>query len=354
MCSSSKGMLRGASLPAKTALLVAAALVSLLAGICIGSVPVPPADVLRILSNRLWGTPLPQSLDAMTPGIVWSIRLPRVLMAFFVGAGLAVSGAVMQSVLRNPLASSFGLGVSSGAGLGAAVVIVLGLSGGLLGSFLLPAVCLVCGFGAVALAMGLAARIDRGLSNHTIILTGMVLSLFLNALMTTLAASSPEHTHQLMQWQLGSFSLREWRHLGPVAVLVPLCVGFFCLLYRELDLMSFGEEQAAAMGVELRRTKWLLIGGVSLLTGVCVAFVGIIGFVDLIAPHIARRFFGPGHGRLIPMSAVFGGTFMVLCDLAARTLASPREIPIGSITALLGAPFFLYVFLAGRRGERGC
>ena len=340
------------SLRNKTAVLLIAAVLCLVAGIGIGSVPVSPLAIGRVFAHKLWGAPLPADFPAVYPGLIWSIRVPRVLLAFLVGAGLAVSGAVMQSVLNNPLASSFGLGVSSGAGLGAAVLIVMGVGGGFAGIFLMPVVCLLCGLGSVVFAMAVSAKIDRGLSNNTIILTGMVLSLFLNALMTTLAASNPKYTQRLMLWQLGSFSAKEWRQVFPVAVVVPVCVLCFCALGRELDLMTFGEEQAAALGVALKRTKWVLICLVALLTGTCVAFVGIIGFVDLIAPHVVRRFFGPGHQRLIPLSALFGGTFMVVCDLAARTLASPSEIPIGSITALIGAPFFIYVFLSGRKGGK--
>lgn len=335
----------------KSAVLLIAAAFSVLAGICIGSVPVSPMDIYHVFAHKLWGASLPADFPSVYPGLIWSIRIPRVFMAFLAGAGLAVSGAVMQSVLKNPLASSFGLGVSSGAGLGAAVLIVLGVAGGWLGIFLMPLVCLICGLASVVFAMYVAAKLDHGLSNNTIILTGMVLSLFLNALMTTLAAANPKYTQRLMLWQLGSFSAKEWRQVAPVAIVVPVCILVFCAFARELDLMTFGEQQAAALGVDLKRTKWILICMVALLTGTCVAFVGIIGFVDLIAPHVVRRFFGPNHRRLIPYSAVFGGTFMVLCDLAARTLASPSEIPIGSITALIGAPFFIYVFLSGRKGE---
>lgn len=314
-----------------------------------GSVSVPPAAIGRVLLNKLFAVPLPDGFPRVYPGLVWSIRIPRVLLSFLTGAGLAVSGAVMQSVLKNPLASSYGLGVSSGAGLGAVVMIIWGFGSSVV---MLPVVCLLCGFGAVVFAMIFSQKIDRGLSNNTIILTGMVLSLFLNALMSTLAATNPDYTRLISLWQLGSFSSREWRQVVPVALIVPLCMLFFSCYAREMDLMTFGEEQAAALGVSLKRTKWMLIGAVSLLTGTCVAFVGIIGFVDLIAPHIVRRFFGPLHKTLIPLSAVFGGTFMVVCDLAARTLTSPSEIPIGSITALLGAPFFIYVYWTSRKGGR--
>lgn len=334
---------------AKAWCFAAAALLALLVGVGVGSVSVPITDILRIFSNRLFGTPLPAGLNSVYPGLVLSIRLPRVLLAFLTGAALSVSGTVMQSVLKNPLASSYGLGVSSGAGLGAALIMIYGLSGGLLGSLLLPAVGLAFGFGAVVVAVAFAQRLDHSLSNNTIILTGMVLSLFLNAILTTVASAHPEYSHQLLLWQLGSFSSRGWDAILILAAV--LAVGLLCCQTRcrELDVMTFGEDQAAAMGVELKKTKWLLIGLTALMTGTAVSFVGIIGFVDLIAPHVVRRFFGSSHRWVLPMSALFGGTFMVLCDLAGRTLVSPSEIPVGSITALLGAPFFLYIYFVSRK-----
>lgn len=334
---------------AKAWLLGGLALLALLLGIGIGSVFVAPLDIVRIVANRLFGTPLPEALPAVYPGMVLSIRLPRVLMAFLTGAALAASGTVMQSVLKNPLASSYGLGVSSGAGLGATVVMITGLSSGILGSFLLPVAGLSVGLATVLLAVGFAQRIDRDLSNNTIILTGMVLSLFMNAVLTTLASANPNYTHQILLWQLGSFSSREWRYVGILAVVTLVCLVFFQSRSREMDVMTFGEEQAMAMGLELKKTKWALIGMTAVLTGTAVSFVGIIGFVDLIAPHVVRRFFGASHRWVLPMSALFGGAFMVLCDLAGRTLTAPSEIPVGSITALLGAPFFMYVYFASRK-----
>lgn len=333
----------------KMILLAGVALVALLLGIGIGSVYVAPGDILAIISGRLFGTPLPEALPASYSAMVLNLRLPRVLLAFLTGAALAACGTVMQSVLQNPLASPFGLGVSSGAGLGAAIVIVSGLSVAGLGTFLLPSVSLLFALGTVFLTVWVASRLDRGMSNTTIILIGMVLSLFCSAIMNLLATTSPQNAQRLQLWQLGSFSMKEWSAvwvLGPVLAVVFL---FFLCHARKLDVMSFGEEQARAMGVDLRKTKWILMIAIAVLTGTAVSFVGVIGFVDLIAPHVVRRWFGAVHRRVLPASALFGGTFLVLCDLAARTLASPREIPIGSITALLGAPFFLYIFFIGRK-----
>ncbi len=332
-------------------LLLLTAFAALLFGIGVGSVYVPPGDILSIAAGRVFEQPLPEHIPPSYSAMVLDMRLPRVLLAFLTGAALSVCGAVMQSLLQNPLASPFGLGVSSGAGLGAAFVIVLGLASAGLGTFLLPAVSLVFALGTVFFVLLLAAKLDRRMSNVTVILVGMVVSLFCNAVMSLLATGSPAHAQRIQLWQLGSFSMREWSAvwvLFPVTVLVCL---YFLRYAGELDVMTFGEEQALSMGVDLGRVKAGLMTAVAVLTGTAVAFVGIIGFVDLIVPHIARRFFGAAHRRTLPACALLGGTFLVLCDLAARTLAPPHEIPIGSITALLGAPFFLYLFFAGRKSE---
>ncbi len=332
-------------------LLSLTAFLALLAGIGVGSVQVPPGDILSIVMERMFAIPLPDHIPASYSAMVLDMRLPRVLLAFLTGAALAVCGGVMQSLLQNPLASPFGLGVSAGAGLGAAFVIVLGVTSAGLGIFLMPAVSLIFALGTVFLVLFLSAKLDRGMSNVTVILVGMVISLFCNAVISLLATSSPAHAQRIQLWQLGSFSMREWSAvwaLLPVTILISL---YFLRYAEELDVMTFGEEQAQAMGVDLRKVKGRLMTAVAVLVGTAVAFVGIIGFVDLIVPHMARRFFGAAHRRLIPACALLGGTFLVLCDLAARTLTPPHEIPIGSITALLGAPFFLYLFFAGRRGR---
>lgn len=335
----------------KMGLLLLVSLLALLLGIGVGSVYVPPGDILAIAAGRMFDVPLPEHIPASYSVMVLDMRLPRVLLAFLTGAALSVCGGVMQSLLQNPLASPFGLGVSSGAGLGAAFVIVLGLASAGLGAFLLPAVSLMFALGTVFLVLLVAAKLDRSMSNVTVILVGMVISLFCNAVMSLLATISPVCAQRIQLWQLGSFSMREWSAvwaLLPVTVLVCL---YFVRYAAELDVMTFGEEQALAMGVDLHRVKGRLMTAVAVLTGTAVAFVGIIGFVDLIVPHIVRRFFGAAHRRTVPACALLGGTFLVLCDLAARTLTPPHEIPIGSITALLGAPFFLYLFFAGRKGR---
>ena len=337
----------------KIAILTAAGIICLLLGMGVGSVSIPVADMAAIVRCRLSGAALPQDIPAVTASILWNLRMPRAIMAFLTGAALAAGGAVMQSVLRNPLASGYTLGVSSGASLTAAAAILTGFTLPLLGRYTLALCGFLGGLGTVFLAIALATRFDRNLENTTVILTGMVLSLFVNAILTVLTAFSHEHLQQLVFWQMGSFSGQSWQNCGVLLALLLPCLLVLVRYGREMDLMTFGEEQALSAGVELKQVKLLLIAVSALLTGSAVAFVGVIGFVDLISPHVARRIFGSNHRLLIPMSALFGGTFMVLADLLARTVVSPRELAVGAVTALVGAPFFAYVYFGRRRRERG-
>jgi iron complex transport system permease protein len=331
-------------LSTKVLLSAAAAVLALLLSMGIGSVSISVPDAMAILGNKLFGAALPSRISGITVSIFWDIRMPRTLTAFFVGACLAVSGTVMQSVLQNPLASSFTLGVSSGASLGAAVIMVTGFSLPLAGFLTLPLAGFLFGLVTVFAAIILAERLDRNMHNQTIILIGMVLSLFVNALLTLLSALTPDSSHQILLWSMGSFSSKNWGH---VAVMLPVCLLgtlFLMRFSREMDIMTFGDEQAYAIGVDIRKMKKLLIGAAAFLTGTAVCFTGVIGFIDLIAPHVVRKIFGSSHRLVLPMSALFGGAFMAVADLVSRTVLSPREIPVGSVTALIGAPFFAYVF----------
>lgn len=337
----------------KAIILIGISVVTILLGIGIGSVWVSPMNIIHILMHKIGGKALPEDFNMIQVGLVWNIRLPRVLLAFLVGAAFTVCGTVMQSVLKNP-ASPYGLGVSAGAGLGAAVVMVCGLGGGILGMLWLPVVSLVSGLVTIFLVIVFTNKIDRNMSNNTIILTGMVFSLFLNAIMTTIASARPKYAQRITLWQLGSLSMKEWRQVFLLLIVLLISICFFMSYTRELDIMTFGEEQAISLGIELKKMKWVLMGLVAVLTGVTVSFVGIIGFIDMIAPHVVRKFFGSGHKYVLPMSALFGGSFLVLADLVARTVVSPSEVPIGSITALVGAPFFIFVFLQNRKEHSIC
>ncbi len=341
--------MRKIGISTKIALVVAFVVFSIIISIGAGSVSVRPGDIVSIIGNKLFNLPLGGDIIDSTVSIVWDIRMPRVFSAFAVGAMLSISGAVMQSLLQNPLASSYTLGVSSGASLGAAIIIVSEISIPVLGLFLLPITGFAFGLATVLIVIFFSSRLDSNLRNHTIILFGMVLSLFVNAILTMLSAYFSQHIQRLTLWTMGTFSGRKWIH-------VALLMGFFVAgmiavlaFHRDMDLLNFGEEQALAMGVDTKKVKFILLLLSSMLTGASVCFTGIIGFIDLTVPHIARKIFGSSHGMLIPMSAFLGGGFMALADLLARTVLAPREIPVGAITALVGAPFFLWVYLGGRK-----
>ncbi len=327
-------------------------LIALVISIGAGSVSVRPDDICAIIGNKLFGISFKNEIDPSIISIVWEIRMPRVFSAFAVGAMLSLSGAVMQSLLQNPLASSYTLGVSSGASLGAAIIIVSEISIPALGLFLLPATGFVFGLATVLIVIFFSSRLDNNLRNHTIILFGMVLSLFVNAILTMISTAYSQHIQRLTLWQFGTFAGRKWIH---VAILLGFLIAgliSLSLFHRDLDLLNFGEEQSLTMGVDTKKVKYALLIISSMLTGASVCFTGIIGFIDLTVPHIIRRFFGSAHRTLLPMSALLGGGFMALADLVSRTVLAPREIPVGAVTAFIGAPFFLWVYLTGRKGRQ--
>lgn len=332
------------------ALTLLASVVILLMGIGIGSVSIKPDVIIRILSFKLFGRPLDETLSPTLVGILWSVRLPRVLLAFLVGAALSASGVVMQSVLKNPLASSFTLGVSSGSSLGAAFVLLLGLGGGLRTSLSFPLAGFVFGVGTVFLVLAISKKLDRRMDNTTIILIGLVISQFFSGILTLLMSLARETMEQLVLWQMGSFSGLGWSSV--TIVFVVLLAGFVVLMryHRELDVMTFGEAQALTLGINLPFVKPFVLVITALLTGASISLTGVIGFVDLIAPHLTRRIFGSSHRLVLPMSMLLGGSLMVLADLVARTLLAPRELPVGAITAIIGAPFFAYVYFKRRKG----
>ena len=340
--------MRSRSLSFKIICTLLVSVLAVILAIGMGSVYIGPGAELAVLWHKLSGAALPVDMDASTVSILWSIRMPRAFSAFLVGGILAVCGVVCQSLLQNPLASSYTLGVSSGASLGAAIVILTDISIPILGTFLLPVGGFAGALITVAAVIMLSARLDRGLRNQTIILFGMVVSLFTSAMLTVLTALAAEHEHQLIRWQMGSFSGKRWTHVEILAVTALAGVIVLTHFHRELDILSFGDEQALALGVDAPRMKRFLIIATSLLTGIAVCFTGTIGFVDLIAPHAVRRIFGPAHRLTIPLSFCVGGILLCLSDLIARTILAPQDLPVGAVTALFGAPFFLLLYFRQR------
>jgi len=328
----------------KIAISIIALLVIIWLGTSIGSSNISIFDTLSIIGNKILNLPLSEDVTSKDISIIWKLRLPRVLLAFLVGGCLATSGAVVQSILKNELASPYTLGVSSGASLGAGLIIVTGISLPLIGGFTLPFIGFIFGLITMFSVIVFSTKIDKTMSNNTVVLVGMVLSLFVNALLTTLTAFFSNDLKSITLWQMGSFAMRGWTYVG--LILPFFLVGMLGVFKytKEMDILTFGEEQAKAVGVDTYKVKRKLFVYCAILTGGSVALSGTIGFVDLIAPHVVRKAFGSNHKYVIPMSFLFGGGLMVIADLISRTVFAPIELPVGAVTALIGAPFFAYVY----------
>lgn len=313
-------------------------------GASIGSSGTSVLNIISIVGYKALGIPLSKNISANDIAIIWNLRLPRILLAFIVGGSLSVSGAVVQSVLRNPLASPYTLGVSSGASLGVGLLIISSFSIPLLGKLTLPLTGFLCGLLTVLIIIKFASIVDKHMTTSTIILSGMVFSLFCNALLTTITALYSEDIKSIVLWQMGSFSMKGWSYVQiglPFFILGIAGIMFYC---TELDILSFGENQAKSVGVNTTKVKKHLLICAAILTGCAVALSGVIGFVDLIIPHLVRKIIGAKHKYVIPVCIFLGGAFMVITDLIARTIIVPSELPVGAITALIGAPFFTYIY----------
>ncbi|PYB94958.1 FecCD family ABC transporter permease [Pseudomonas sp. R62] len=322
--------------------------VALIGGVAIGETSIEPSVVLQVLANKLWGAGY--VLAPIDEGIVWNYRLTRALVAAACGAGLATCGVILQSLLRNPLADPYLLGISAGASTGAVMVALLGVGAG--------AISLSVGaFAGAVIAFVLVILLARvsGSASGTgqIILAGIAGSQLFNALTAFLItrSASSEQARGIMFWLLGNLGGVRWPSVWlavPVAVL-GLVV---CLWHRRaLDAFTFGADSAASLGIAVRRVQILLIGCAALVTAVMVSIVGSIGFVGLVIPHAARLLLGTGHARLLPASALGGAVFLIAADVLSRTLIKGQVIPVGVITALVGAPVFALI-LVGRRSAR--
>jgi iron complex transport system permease protein len=320
--------------------LVLAFVAMVLVGLMVGAVPVPVAEVLAALRG---------SADAQTRTIVVGLRLPRVLLAAEVGAGLAVSGAVFQALLRNPLAEPYVLGVSSGAAVGAVTAIVFGMTA--TSMFALPIAAFIGAIVAITLVLAMAAAAGRGLDTHVLLLAGVVIGAFFNALILLLVNFADLETFRAaMLWIMGSFSGASSESVTTVAVWVIPALVVLGMLARPLNLMSVGEQSAFHLGVDVRQLKLFLYVGTSLVVGVCVAGSGAIGFVGLVVPHALRLVGGSDHRWLLPACALTGGGFLVFADTIARTIVAPAELPVGVVTALAGVPVFLWLLIRHEEG----
>jgi iron complex transport system permease protein len=324
---------------------------AIIAGIAIGSTSVAPGAVVRVLMAHVLpgGWVDTSGISEPQQAVVWVIRTPRVLVAALAGAALAMAGAQMQGLFKNPLASPDIVGTSSGGALGACVALVSGLA--LRSLFYLPIFSFAGAFFALFAVYIISTRQGRT-PIATLLLTGVALNAMVGAATSFLITMSWvrfDIAQEILFWLLGGLDNRGWPHLW--LALPGIVIGtLISLVYtRELDLMLTGEETAQSLGVDVEHVKRVVLTCAALLTGTAVAVSGVVGFVGLIVPHIVRLIIGPAHRRLIPASALMGATFLVFADLLARTLRRPEEIRLGIITASFGAPFFLYLLLRHRR-----
>ena len=322
--------------------LVIAAILSL----GVGAVTISPGRILQILlADR------GNSLASTEMTIIWELRLPRLLLACFVGAGLGTAGAGYQGLFRNPLADPFVIGASSGAALGATLAIVNGWQGSSLGLACIPAASLIGSLGAVAIVYSVAS-VGRQIPILSLLLAGVAISSLLGAVVSLLMFLHEEKLMTIFGWLMGSLSGRGWATLWSTAPLILIGSSLLWLRSRALDALTFGEESAASLGLNLSRLRRTIVLSASLITAASVAGGGIIGFVGLIAPHMARSLVGARHAMVIPMSGVLGALLLLLADDFARTIVAPAELPVGVVTALLGSPFFLFL-LKTRQRELG-
>ena len=335
--------------PGALALLVLVLAGAMLLCICVGSVSISPADTLRVLLCALLRRPMPEGLSA---NIILNVRLPRVVNVALVGAALSLCGAAMQGLLRNPLADGSTLGVSSGASLGAVLALALDvtLPGTAFGGTMLLA--MIFAFLSLMLILALAYALDRSLATNSIILIGVIFSMFASSVMSLIISFSGDKLRSITFWTMGSLSGTGFAHARVLAAALLVCGAVVLAHARELNAMAIGEDDARHVGVNVRRVKLTLMIAVSVLIGVCVSVGGTIGFVGLVVPHMARMIVGPNHGRLLPASMLAGAIFLLLCDLIARTLLRPIELSIGVVTSLVGAVAFVLIFYRTRRAAR--
>ncbi|MDI7864217.1 iron ABC transporter permease [Rhizobiaceae bacterium n13] len=313
-------------------------LIALWLGAAIGETAIPFSTVAQTVANRLWDAGYP--VEPIDEGIIWSYRLSRAVVAASCGAALALSGTVLQSLLRNPLADPYILGISAGASTGAVSVAILGVGAGFLSMPLGAFLGAVIAFVLVSI---LAVKAGRGTA--AIILAGVAGSQLFNALTSFIVtkAATAEQARGIMFWLLGNLSGVRWPDAW-LAVPAALAGLVICLLHaRALDAFTFGSESAASLGISVRRTYLVLVGAAAMMTAAMVSIVGSIGFAGLVIPHAARMLVGVRHGVLLPASALIGAVFMIVADILSRTLIPGQVLPIGVITALVGAPAFALI-----------
>lgn len=336
-------------LPSITWVVAALAVVlSVLIGLGIGAVSIPPLAALQEVLSRITNGLIQSPLSQTQATIVWDLRLPRVLLALLVGSMLASAGCAYQGSFRNPLADPYLLGVSAGAGLGATIVIFTQAQ---TSRWELPLAAFIGALGAVMLTYLLGRSAIVGRSSTSLVLAGVAVASMLTALQTLLQQRNTDKIREVYSWVLGRLSTAGWGDLALVTPYILICLVVLFLYRRVLDIFSVGDEEAHTMGLSVGRARASIIVAASLGTAAAVSVTGLIGFVGIIVPHILRLIVGHSYRNLMPLATLYGGVFLVLADVVARTALAPQEISIGVITALIGAPFFLFILGSSKHGS---
>lgn len=314
----------------------------------IGTAQIPFTTTLQVLLSRLPFLDIHAGWPASTETIILDIRLPRIILGGIVGAALAVAGATYQGIFRNPLADPYIIGVAQGAALGATVGFLLPFLGQVAGFGLIPVLAFI-GALVVVSAVYLFARVGKTLPVTTLVLAGVALGAFCASITSYLMIRSEGKLHGIVSWLLGGLSLSSWDQVAVVAPYIIAGIILVCLLGRALNVMQLDEEQAQQLGINVERVKLVLLAAASLITAAAVSVSGTIGFVGIIVAHAVRLIWGPDYRFLVPLSAVCGAIFLILADTLSRIVLMPTEVPVGVVTAFLGAPFFLYLLRREKR-----
>lgn len=332
-----------------TYLIMSAVLIAVLClCVCLGSVNISLADIWKVIMNALSGTPQEAGLNAP---IILTVRIPRVICVALTGAALSLTGAAMQGLLKNPLADGSTLGVSSGASLGAVISIAFGITFPALPFAGTMVMAILFAFLSLLLILGLAYKLDSSLSTNTIILIGVIFSMFVSSILNIIITFAANRVQQITFWTMGSLQGATYMNAAVLGAVLVICSIILFSNAQELNAFAVGEENAAHIGVNIRRVKLTVLITSSILIGVCVSIGGTIGFVGLVTPHMVRMMAGPNHKRLLPLSLFAGAIFLMLADLVARTLLNPRELPIGVVTSIVGAIVFVVIFYRSRKGH---
>ena len=306
-----------------------------------GYIKLPAADVIKIIMSKLSGQlSLIEGMDKLFPVVVFDVRLPRILTAALVGSGLAISGVIFQGILLNPLADPYTLGVSAGAAFGASLAILFNI--GFLGTYSVPLFAFIGATSTLLFVIYLSSS-SAGFSSSNLILSGIIVAAILSAGISFLKYIADEQVSVIIFWLMGSFGSKTWTDVSLTFLFV--CIGLIIFMYfaRDLNLMSLGNRTASSLGVDTKKVAIVLLVTASLIAAICVSVSGIIGFVGLLVPHMMRFLTGPDNRRLIPISLLAGAILLLGADTITRAVL-PSEIPIGVLTALIGGPFFCYIF----------